>query len=165
MRLRRPRSHRPYHTQITVSGPTLLRIDDLDVQSPKIGHVPRGHSQGIGLGYTRDQHVAHIDGVSSAPSIRPQLGGPLRPRPVQRQYAVAIRGENTCLHLRQSAAPVPMLEQPHTVLDLMYQDRRHPNVVPPGQEGQHPRVWNVPRQLRDYVRVQQVAGHSPSSST
>ena len=91
-------------------------------------------------------------------------GGPLRPRPVQRQYAVAILGQNTCLHLRQSAAPVPMLEQPHTVLDLMYQDRRHPNVVPPGQEGQHPRVWNVPRQLRDYVRVQQVAGHSPSSS-
>ena len=108
--------------------------------------------------------VAHIDGVSSAPGGRPQLGGPLRPRPVQRQYAVAIRGEDTCLHLRQSAAPVPMREQPHTVLDLMYQDRRHPHVVPPSQEVQHPRVGNVPRQLRDYVRVQQVAGHSPSSS-
>ena len=55
----------------------------------------------------------------------------------------------------------PCWKQPHTVLDLMYQDRRHPNVVPPRQEGHNPMVWNVPAsalRLRSYpVRSRSLA--------
>ncbi|MCE2449917.1 MAG: hypothetical protein J4F35_16560, partial [Candidatus Latescibacteria bacterium] len=67
------------------------RVNDIDVYIREVPDVPRCNRETVNFGCPGDQRIPQVQHAPRAMRLRPELGSPLCPDPVQGQDAVLIR--------------------------------------------------------------------------